>query len=212
MTGGAKGRASGPSSAVEPAAPGAVTALLHAWRGGDQGALERLLPQVYDELRRLAHLRLRRPGRDCTLQPTALVHEAFLRLVGHDVDWQSRAHFFALASQVMRRVAVDAWRARAAQKRGGGKVTVELTAVAEAAVEPRSVDLMALDDALTRLEAVSPLQARVVELRYFAGLSLEEAAAVLERSRASVFRDWRAAKAWLFSQLAVDGAREPDGR
>ena len=191
------------TSAPPPGPPaGELTGLLHAWREGDAAALDELLPRVYDELRRIASQRMRGERGGHTLQPTALVHEAFLRLVGQPIDWRDRGHFFAVASRAMRRVAVDHWRAGAALKRGGEGPHVELGDAAEPAVEARSVDVMALDAALSRLEKLSAQQARVVELRYFAGLSLEEVADVLDRSRASVFRDWRAAKTWLFRELS----------
>lgn len=186
-----------------PPAPasGEITRLLRAWREGETAALDRLLPMVYDELRRIAAQRMR-GNRGDTLQPTALVHEAFLRLAGQSIDWQDRGHFFAVASRAMRRVAVDHWRAQGALKRGGEQPRIALEdGEGAAAVEPPSVDLMALDDALNRLEQLSPQQARVVELRYFAGLSLEEIAEALDRSRSSVFRDWRAARAWLYATL-----------
>jgi RNA polymerase sigma-70 factor, ECF subfamily len=179
---------------------GELTGLLHAWREGDPAALEELLPLVYEELRQLAASRLR-GQRDQTLQPTALVHEAFLRLVRQPVDWQNRAHFFGAAARAMRNVAVDYWRVQSAQKRGGEGARVELTA-GMGAVEPKSVDAMALDTALCRLEQMSPRQARVVELRFFAGLPLEEIAEVTGSSRTSVHRDWRAARAWLLRELS----------
>jgi len=180
---------------------GEITRLLRAWREGEPAALDLLLPLVYEELRRLAASRMRGNRGSDTLQPTALVHEAFLRLVGQSIDWQDRGHFFAVASKAMRRVAVDHWRAHGALKRGGDQPRLALEEQGEAAVEPPSVDLMALDDALSRLEQMNPQQARVVELRYFGGLSLEEIAEALDRSRSSVFRDWRAARAWLYSEL-----------
>ena len=182
---------------------GEVTGLLRAWKAGDAEALGRLLPLVYDELHRLAEFRLRGHGDD-TLQPTVLVNEAFLRLVGEPLDWQNRAHFFGVASKAMRNVAVDYWRAQAALKRGGHGVRVDLTG-AVAAVEPKSVDVLALDAALSRLERMSPQQARVVELRFFGGLALEEIAVALDCSRSTVDRDWRVAKAWLFRELSGGG-------
>ena len=191
---------------------GEVTTLLRAWRGGDTAALDELLPLVYDELRRLAAMRLRHERGPVTLQPTVLVHEAFLRLVHQSVDWQGRAHFYAVAARLMRNVAVDHWRASVAQKRGAGAqpTTMDIEAAAEPGsggeVEQRNVDLLALDAALTRLEAMSPIQARTVELRFFGGLELDEIAEVLGRSRATVVRDLRAAKAWLFRELAPGSA------
>ncbi|HEV8239839.1 MAG TPA: sigma-70 family RNA polymerase sigma factor [Thermoanaerobaculia bacterium] len=201
--------ASAPPPPGSPAPPeGELTGLLRAWREGDAAAADELLPLVYDELRRIAGQRMRAERGGHTLQPTALVHEAFLRLVGQPIDWQDRGHFFAVASRAMRRVAVDHARAGLAQKRGAG-ARVDLGNAGEPAVEPKSVDVMALDAALSRLEQMSAQQARVVELRYFAGLSLEEVADVLDRSRASVFRDWRAAKTWLFRELSGDVSGPP---
>jgi RNA polymerase sigma factor (TIGR02999 family) len=184
-------------------ASGDVTALLRSWRAGDPAALDRLVSLVYDVLRQLAAQRLRRSGAGgVTLQPTALVNEAFLRLVHGDVDWQSRAHFFAVASKTMRNVAIDHARRRQAGKRGGDAVRVDLTAAAEV-TEPGStvVDVLALDEALSRLEALDARQAKVVELRFFAGLSADETAAVLDCSPSTVERDWRTARAWLFREL-----------
>lgn len=187
---------------LAPPAPGEVTALLIAWRGGDAAALERLMPLVYAELRRLAAQRLRGERNAPTLQPTVLVHEAFLRLVDRRSPWQNRAHFFAVAARTMRRVAVDHARSRLRQKRGGGALRVDLTGVAEAAaVEPPSVDVLALDEALDRLEARDPQQARVVELRFFTGLSEEETAEALGISRSTVQRDWHFARLWLLREL-----------
>ena len=186
-----------------PNPSGQVTGLLLAWRGGDASALEQLLPLVYDELRVLAARRLRHEREGHILEPTGLVHEAFLRLVRQQVDWQGRAHFFAVAARLMRNVAVDHWRAESAQKRGAEVTLVELGSAPDAgAVQPRSVDVLALDAALTQLEAMSPMQARTVELRFFGGLELEEISEVLGRSRATVVRDLRAAKAWLFRELS----------
>jgi RNA polymerase sigma factor (TIGR02999 family) len=181
-----------------------VTALLRSWRGGDPAALDLLVPMVYDTLRRLAAQRLRGAA-PATLQPTALVHEAFLRLVHGDVDWQSRAHFFAVASTTMRNVAIDHARRRHAGKRGGDAVFVDLTHEAEAAAAVPAVDVLALDEALSRLEALDSRQAKVVELPFFAGLSAEETAEVLDCSLATVTRDWRTARAWLFRELEERG-------
>jgi RNA polymerase sigma factor (TIGR02999 family) len=182
-------------------ANGDVTSLLRSWRAGDASALDRLVPLVYGVLRQLAAQRLRGAGAGNTLQPTALVHEAFLRLVHGDIDWQSRAHFFAVASKTMRNVAIDHARRRLADKRGGDVLRVDVTAVEEALASAPAVDVLALDEALSRLEALDPRQAKVVELRFFAGLSAEETAAVLECSAATVVRDWRTARAWLFREL-----------
>jgi RNA polymerase sigma factor (TIGR02999 family) len=179
-----------------------VTSLLVAWSQGDDEALAQLVPRVYDELRRIAHhhLRAERPGR--TLQTTALVHEAYLRLVDtRRVRWESRAHFLSVAAQAMRRILVDAARARGARKRGGGAAIVPLDEAALLAPQ-REASLIALDEALTALAAVDPRKSRVVELRYFGGLSVEETAAVLHVSPETVHRDWRVAKAWLLRALS----------
>jgi RNA polymerase sigma factor (TIGR02999 family) len=191
---------------AETSPSGDVTILLRSWRGGDKAALDRLVPLVYDALRRLAAQRLRSAGQaPATLQPTALVHEAFLRLVHGDVDWQSRAHFFAVASTTMRNVAIDHARRRGADKRGGDLLKIELTAGltpgAAAGEAAPMLDVLALDEALRRLEQLDARQAKVVELRYFAGLSTDETAAVLDCSSATVERAWRTARAWLFREL-----------
>jgi RNA polymerase sigma factor (TIGR02999 family) len=189
-----------PTDAREPAA-GEVTSLLRAWRDGDRAALDKLLPLIYDDLRQLAAQRLRGSASGATLQPTALVHEAFLRLVKGQVDWQSRAHFFAVASKTMRNVAVDYARRRQADKRGGGAVLVDLAAGTEVPEGAAPVDVVALDKALSRLEQLDARQAKVVELRFFAGLSVEETATVLDCAPITVVRAWRSAKAWLFREL-----------
>ena len=185
-----------------------VTSLLVAWSEGDDSALAQLVPRVYDELRRIAHhhLRTERPGR--TLQTTALVHEAYLRLVDtRRVRWESRAHFLSVAAQAMRRILVDAARARGAQKRGGNPAVVSLDEAALLAPR-REASLVALDDALIALADVDPRKSRVVELRYFGGLSVEETAAVLRVSPETVHRDWRVAKAFLLRELSgKDAAR-----
>ncbi|HEX7317646.1 MAG TPA: sigma-70 family RNA polymerase sigma factor [Pyrinomonadaceae bacterium] len=181
--------------------PSEVTRLLADWNSGDESALDRLMPLVYAELRRLArlHLRHERPGH--TIQPTALINEAYLRLVDlKDVHWQNRAHFFGIAAQAMRRVLVDHARARLAHKRGGGALQVSLAEVAAVAEAP-TADLLALDEALEELAKVDPRKARVVELRFFGGLSVEETAEVLKVSAATVIHDWRMAKAWLYREV-----------
>ena len=178
-----------------------VTRLLLAWRDGDADALQALVPVVYAELRRLAHRQMRneRPGR--TLQTTALVHEAYLRLVDSDrVRWQNRAHFFAISAQLMRRILVDAARARGALKRGGEVVHVTLDEAPLVSREPET-DVIALDEALTRLAAVDARKSQVVELRYFGGLSVEETAEALHVSPETVMRDWKLAKLWLLREL-----------
>lgn len=179
-----------------------VTQLLRAWRGGDQTALDRLLPLVYDELRRLAAHYLRGERQGHTLQSSALVNEAYLRLVEQDqIDWQSRAHFFGVASQVMRRVLVDHARARNYQKRGGKLAHVELDEAATLVAE-QAAELVALDEALDALARLDPRKSRVVELRYFGGLSAEETAEVLGVSEVTVLREWGRAKAWLRRELS----------
>jgi RNA polymerase sigma factor (TIGR02999 family) len=185
-------------------AQGEVTAALLAWSGGDREALGRVLPQIYDELRALAaqHLRKERPGH--TLQATALVNEAFLRLSGRErVHVEARVQFFAVAAQAMRRVLVDHARRRRAEKRGGPETPVPLTEVAEAelAASPQA-DVLDVDEALTRLAALDERQARIVELKFFAGMEVEEIAAALDVSPSTVQREWRMARAWLRDQLA----------
>ena len=187
--------------------PRDVTTLLLAWRGGDEGALEALVPLVYAELRRLAHRKMRGERVDHPLQTTALVHEAYLRLIDSGrVHWKNRTHFFAVASQVMRRVLVDLARTRNAQKRGGDFAQLPFD---EALDSPtgRRLDLVALDDALTALAEVDPRKARVVELRYFGGLTFEETAGVLEISSDTVMRDWKMARLWLLKELEPEGAK-----
>jgi RNA polymerase sigma factor (TIGR02999 family) len=183
-----------------------VTAALTAWSAGDRQALARVLPQIYDELRALAAQHLRKERQGHTLQATALVHEAFLRLSGRErVHVQARVQFLAVAAQAMRRVLVDHARRRQAEKRGGPESPVPITDVAEAelAASP-GVDLLDVDDALVRLAALDPRQAQVVELRFFAGMEVEEIAAALEISVSTVQREWRMARAWLRHQLAGD--------
>lgn len=188
-----------------------VTELLRAWRAGDPRASEALAPLIYEELRRQARIALRREREGHTLQPTALVHEAWIRLDDqHGGHWQSRAQFFAVAAQMMRRVLVDHARTKRALKRGGGGVQVTLGAVDEEAAASEvansgrgldAVDLLALDDALARLASMDPQKARLVELRYFAGLSIPEAAAALGVSAATVGREWAVARMWLRREL-----------
>ena len=184
-----------------PSPAGEVTRLLRAWRQGDRGALESLIPLVYADLHRMAERRLRdeRPGH--TLQPTAIVNEAYLRLVGAEgQDWENRAHFFAAAARSMRRILVDHARTRQAKKRGGGGTRYLLDTTIM--VEPRAVDLIAVDDALEKLAALDPEQGRVVELRFFAGLTEDETAGALGVSPATVHRKWLSAKAYLHRELA----------
>jgi len=183
-----------------------VTELLRAWSDGDSGARDRLMPLVYDELRRRAAAYLRRERRDQTLQPTALVHEAYLRLVDQRrAVWQNRAQFFGVASQMMRRILVDRARARRMAKRSGrwARVTFD---EAEKATPPVDVEVLDLDAALTQLAAFDPRKSQIAELRFFGGLSLEETGQVLGLSIATVERDWQAARAWLFKTLSAPPA------
>jgi RNA polymerase sigma factor (TIGR02999 family) len=178
-----------------------ITQLLVAWKQGDQAALEALSPLINQELHRLAKLYMAGERQGHLLQPTALVNEAWLRLIDwRNVEWQNRAHFFGLAAQLMRRVLVDFARARDREKRGGDALRVSLTEAANVPSE-RSAELVALDDALQALEKIAPRQARMVELRFFAGLTDEESAEALNVSIGTVRRDWSLAEAWLFREL-----------
>jgi RNA polymerase sigma factor (TIGR02999 family) len=181
---------------------GEVTRLLGDWGNGDRRALDELLPLVYEELRHLANACLRHEREAHTLQSTALVHEAFLRLVNQrNVEWRGRAHFFGIAAQMIRRILVDHARAQRAAKRGGGAVRLELDD-SIAVAHQRDLDLIALDDALGRLAILDERQSRIVELRFFAGLSVEDAAEVMGISTATVKREWASARAWLFREVA----------
>jgi RNA polymerase sigma factor (TIGR02999 family) len=178
-----------------------ISELLVAWSDGDQSALERLMPLVYDELHRLAHRYMTGERAGHTLQTTALVNEAYLRLVNwRDVRWQNRAHFFGASAQMMRRILVDFARDKKYLKRGGGALHVSLGEAASLA-DARSADLVALDEALTALAEVDSRKARVVEMRFFGGLSVKEVAEVLKVSEETVMRDWRLAKVWLLREL-----------
>jgi RNA polymerase sigma factor (TIGR02999 family) len=188
-------------------APAEITTLLKAWRHGDRGALDRLTPLVYDHLRRLARQYVRKeqgPGR---LDATALVHEAYVRLVdARLVDWQDRAHFYAVSARIMRRILVDAARARASAKRGGGMHRVDHTSTMNFDNIPspgtdRAAEICALDDALSALAQMDARRAQVIELRFFGGLSVEETAAALAVSPQTVIRDWKLARAWLAREL-----------
>ena len=186
---------------------GSVSHLLRAWGRGDVQARDELVPVVYRELRRRAGAYLRRERSDHTLQPTALVHEAYLRLTAQDrVAWQNRAHFFAIAAQMMRRVLVDHAREHQAAKRPGAHLKVLLDDGIGAA-QPPSCELMMVDEALVDLARIDPRQAQIVELRYFGGLSEQEVAAVLSVSRATVTREWQTARAWLYRRLTTGRAR-----
>ena len=186
-----------------------VTALLRAWGEGDRGALDALMPLVYAELRRQAERYMRAEAQGHTLQATALVHEAYLRMVDQPrVEWQHRAHFFALAANAMRRILVDRARARRAAKRGGAERALTLSDAEAVANEESNVDVLVLHEALTRLAELDPRQARVVELRYFGGLSIPEAAEALGVAHATVERDWRNARLWLRHELGAAEAAE----
>ena len=178
-----------------------VTRLLISWSNGDPVALDQLMPMVYSELRSLASRYLRRERIDHTLQPTALVNEAYLRLVDQrSVQWQNRAHFFGVAAQMMRRILVDHAKSHHRAKRGGGARNVSLDE-AIGVTDERAAGLVVLDEALTRLAELDERKSRVVELRYFGGLSVEETAEVLQVSVNTVLRDWKLAKAWLYNQI-----------
>jgi RNA polymerase sigma factor (TIGR02999 family) len=185
----------------------AVTALLVAWRHGDAEALTQLMPLVYDELKRIAHHHWRRERAGITIQATALAHEAYIRLVDiQHVHWKDRAHFFAMASRLMRRVLVDGARARNADKRGAGMTCVTFDESLNPAPN-RGADLLALDGALERLAGLDARKARVVEMRVFGGLTLEETASALEVSVDTVARDWKFVKSWLRRELKAGDAR-----
>jgi RNA polymerase sigma factor (TIGR02999 family) len=189
--------------------PGEVTQLLKAMHDGDPSAAGRLLPLVYSELHRLAQAYMRRERPDHTLQATALINEAYLRLAGEDIDWNSRAHFIGLAAHVMRQVLVDYARQHNAERRAGGLNRVEMHD--DLAISPDRLDEVAsIDQALSRLAAQNSRQARVVELRYFGGLSVEQIAQVLAVSPRSVKRDWSLARIWLFRQMRPGGSPPAD--
>ena len=176
--------------------------MLQEWSDGKDEMLGQLMPLVYAELRRQAAGYLRRERRDHTLQTTGLIHEAYLKLIDQrNVKWESRTHFFAIASQAMRRILVDYARARKTEKRGGDDIRLSITTAEKIAGDQRPVDLIALDEALTRLAKLDQKQARVVELRYFSGLSLEETAKIVKMSRATAAREWSMARAWLHREL-----------
>lgn len=183
--------------------PEGVTQLLVDWSNGDQAALDKLMPVVYDELRRLAGNYLRRERAGHTLQPTALVNEAYMKLVDQrNARWQNRAQFFGVAAQLMRRILVDHARVRQAQKRGGSNQQQLSLSDADRIAEKPNIDLLALHEALNDLAAIDEQQARIVELRFFGGLTIEEASEVLGISHATVERDWTMARAWLRRELS----------
>lgn len=184
--------------------PATITQLLIRWSDGDKDALDELAPQVYSELRRLAKHYLRQERPDHTLQASDLVHEAYLRLVKEEeIDWQNRAHFFGIAAVRMRHILVEHARSRQAAKRGGGEYRLSLSEATELA-EVRDINLLALDDALRRLEELDPQKTRIVELRYFGGMTIEETAEVLKLSPATIKRDWSMARAWLRSEISYE--------
>jgi len=178
-----------------------ITQLLERWSQGDEEALDQLMPLVYDELHRLAGAYLRRERREHTLQPTALVNEAYLKLVRQrKIQWQNRAQFFGVAAQLMRRILVDHARANSADKRGGDRVNVSLKNIGAFGTQP-TTDVLALHDVLNRLAEIDPDQSRIVELRFFGGLTIIEAAEVMQVSHSTVEREWKIAKAWLKREL-----------
>jgi len=182
---------------------GEVTRLLQDWSIGNRDALDQLLPLVYNELRRLAHSYLKRERPDHTLQTTALVHEAYLKLIDqHSVNWQNRAQFFALSAQAMRRILLDNARRHTAAKRGSGGQKISLDEVASVSGEGANEALIALDFALQKLETIDPEQSRIVELRYFGGLTIEETAEVLKTSPSTIQREWTIARAWLYRVIS----------
>jgi RNA polymerase sigma factor (TIGR02999 family) len=184
-------------------APEDVTSMLIRWSDGDRSVLDRLMPAVYDELHRIAERYFRRERADNTLQATALVNEAYIRLVKQStVNWQNRAQFFAIAATTMRRILVERARARNASKRGSGDYKLDLTDVRDASVDANKLDLLALDSALDELASFDPQQSRIVEAKFFGGLSIEETAEVMGVSPATVKREWALAKAWLFRKLS----------
>ena len=196
------------NEAASAAAQHDVTRLLRAWGAGDESALQQLMPLVYQELHRLAHRYMAGEQPDQILQTTALVHEVYLRLVdAKAVDWQDRAHFYALCARMMRRILVDFARSRTYQKRGGGAAPMQLDEALTVSVGSGS-ELLEVDNALQRLSTLDPRKSQVVELRFFGGLTVEETAVALKVSAETVMRDWRLAKAWLTRELERDGPHE----
>ena len=194
---------------MQPPEPGEVTRLLKDWSSGDAAALDQLIPIVYSELRAVAARYFRRERQDHTLQPTALVNEAYLRLIDQkQVQWQNRAHFIGVAAQMMRRILVDHAKGHNRAKRGGGARKVSLDEAA-ALTEERADDIVELDRALTALAAFDERKSRVVEMKYFGGLSVEETAEVLNVSEVTVARDWKLAKAWLYTHIEENGDHAP---
>jgi len=182
-------------------APETVTVLLRKWSEGDEGALEHLTPLVYDELHRLAHQHMRRESAGHVLQTSALINEAYLRLVDQPrIQWENRAHFFGIAARLMRRILVDDARKRNSAKRGGSLIQVPLDEV-ENLAQQQAANVVAVDEALQRLEAIDVRQSQIVELRFFGGLSIDETAELLKVSPGTVMRDWTFARAWLKSEM-----------
>lgn len=189
---------------IEPVSTHEVTRLLQAWRAGDAGALEQLMPLVYNELHRLARRYMAAEQSGHTLQTTALVHEVYLRLVdAQNVDWQNRAHFYAICARLMRRILIDFARTRNYQKRGGNFAHVQLEEATTVSAVVGS-ELLAVDEALKQLAAVDTRKSDVVEMRFFGGLTVEEIAAALQVSSETVLRDWKLAKAWLLRELSIE--------
>ena len=187
---------------LKKADPSNITEMLHQWTLGKTEVMNELLPKIYDELHRRAKAYLRRERQNHTLQPTALVHEAYLKLIDQrDDNWQSREHFFAIAAQAMRRILVDHARNRHRVKRGGSSEDLPLEEALLAVADESNVDLIALDEAMAKLAEFDPQRERIVELRYFGGLTVDEAAKALGISRATAARDWQVAKAWLHREL-----------
>lgn len=179
-----------------------ITGLLLQWSRGDADALDRLMPVIYEECRRIAARQIQREHRDHTLDPTAVVHELYLRLIDQRrASWENRAHFFAIAAQLMRRILVDYARRKHADKRGGGAILISLDAADNTPNAPRAEDVVAIDDALERLARIDAEQVRIIELRFFAGLTVEDTAHVVGRSPRTVKREWQLARAWLYREL-----------
>lgn len=187
----------------QPPSPADVTRLLKAWRAGDESALARLTPLVYAELRRLAHHHMTRERRDHVLQSSALVNEAYVRLIGQPavVEWRDRNHFFAVSARLMRQILIDFARAQQTGKRGNRVTHVDVSSIWASSPPDRAADFLDVDRAVTQLAEIQPRLAQIVELRFFGGLSNQEIAAVLEISEATVMRGWRTAKAWLYNAL-----------
>ena len=192
----------------ETVSPAHITQLLHDWQGGSRDAFERLVPLVHGELRTIASRHMNREWRHDRLQVTAIVNETYVRLFDQrEVDWQNRGHFFAIAAQLMRRVLIDHARHQTRHKRGGTTVPVELDPTIPAEQPVDAVDVLDLDRALTKLEGLDPGQARIVELRFFGGLTIKETASALSVSPATIKREWAVAKGWLFRELSGDGGQ-----